>query len=225
MFKFIENNFFLIVHRLGFLFALISLALVVFLGVFSYEKINSKATDEISAPSIELAKYQNPISLQVEANQPSQAVSVVEDDSQVIFNQEFDTQIEQIITNLQALPNGALDKSELQFQIKVMIKIKSNAYSPELKLSYVESLSRLTKQLVNVGGDQVNIDEFLHWYDQEFAYQVHQQTQQNLMKMGTVRTDQMTGFISLGMLGAALGFFIMFVMMLVMLRIERNTRR
>ena len=212
-------------HRLGFLFALISLALVVFLGVFSYEKINSKATDEISAPSIELAKYQNPISLQVEANQPSQAVSVVEDDSQVIFNQEFDTQIEQIITNLQALPNGALDKSELQFQIKVMIKIKSNAYSPELKLSYVESLSRLTKQLVNVGGDQVNIDEFLHWYDQEFAYQVHQQTQQNLMKMGTVRTDQMTGFISLGMLGAALGFFIMFVMMLVMLRIERNTRR
>jgi hypothetical protein len=83
----------------------------------------------------------------------------------------------------------------------------------------------LTKQLVNVGGDQVNIDEFLHWHDQEFAYQVNEQTQQNLMKMGTARTDQMTGFISLGMLGAALGFFIMFVMMLVMLRIERNTRR
>jgi len=65
----------------------------------------------------------------------------------------------------------------------------------------------------------------LHWHDQEFAYQVNEQTQQNLMKMGTARTDQMTGFISLGMLGAALGFFIMFVMMLVMLRIERNTRR
>ncbi len=225
MFKFIENNFFLIVHRIGFLFALISLALIVFLGVFSYEKISSRATDEISAPSIELAKYQNPISLQVEPEQTSQVVSIIEDDSQVIFNQKFDAQIEQIITNLQALPDEALDKSDLQFQIKVMIKIKSNAYSPELKLSYVESLSRLTKQLVNVGGDQVNVDEFLHWYDQEFAYQINEQTQQNLMKMGTARTDQMTGFISLGMLGAALGFFIMFVMMLVMLRIERNTRR
>ncbi|MBT3277717.1 hypothetical protein [Candidatus Thioglobus sp.] len=225
MFKFIENNFFLIVHRIGFLFALISLALIVFLGVFSYEKLSSRATDEISAPSIELAKYQNPISLQVETEKASQAVSVVEDDSQVVFNQKFDTQIEQIITNLQALPNEVLDENDLQFQIKVMIKIKSNAYSPELKLSYVESLSRLTKQLVNVGGDQVNIDEFLHWHDQEFAYQVNEQTQQNLMKMGTARTDQMTGFISLGMLGAALGFFIMFVMMLVMLRIERNTRR
>ena len=225
MFKFIENNFFLIVHRIGFLFALISLALIVFLGVFSYEKLSSRATDEISAPSIELAKYQNPISLQVEPEKVSQAVSVVEDDSQVIFNQKFDAQIEQIITNLQALPNEVLDENDLQFQIKVMIKIKSNAYSPELKLSYVESLSRLTKQLVNVGGDQVNIDEFLQWHDQEFAYQVNEQAQQNLMKMGTARTDQMTGFISLGMLGAALGFFIMFVMMLVMLRIERNTRR
>ena len=225
MFKFIETNFFLIVHRIGFLFALISLALIVFLGMFSYEKISSRATDEISAPSIELAKYQNPISLQVKPEKASPAVGVVEDDSQVIFNQRFDAQIEQIITNLQALPNEALDKNNLQFQIKVMIKIKSNAYSPELKLSYVESLSRLTKQLVNVGGAQVNIDEFLHWHDQEFAYQVNEQTQKNLMKMGTARTDQMTGLISLGLLGAALGFFIMFVMMLVMLRIERNTRR
>ena len=225
MFKFIETNFFLIVHRIGFLFALISLALIVFLGMFSYEKISSRATDEISEPSIELAKYQNPISSQVKPEKVSPAVRVVEDYPQVIFNQRFDTQIEQIITNLQALPNEALDKNNLQFQIKVMIKIKSNAYSPELKLSYVESLSRLTKQLVNVGGAQVNIDEFLHWHDQEFAYQVNEQTQKNLMKMGTARTDQMTGLISLGLLGAALGFFIMFVMMLVMLRIERNTRR
>lgn len=225
MFKFIENNFFIVVHRIGFLFALISLALIVFLGVFSYEKISSRATDEISAPRIELAKYQNPISLQVKLEKSPQVVGVIEDDFQVIFNQKFDAQIEQIITNLQALPNKALDKSDLQFQIKVMIKIKSNTYSPELKLSYVESLSRLTKQLVNVGGDQVNIDEFLHWHDQEFAYQVNEQTQQNLLKMSTARTDQMTGLISLGMLGAALGFFIMFVMMMVMLRIERNTRK
>ena len=43
--------------------------------------------------------------------------------------------------------------------------------------------------------------------------------------MDTARTDQMTGLISLGMLDAAFRFFIMFVIMLVMLRIERITQR
>ena len=122
------------------------------------------------------------------------------------------------------LPHQTVESSDAQFQTKVMIKIKSNVYVPALKLSYVKSLSKLTRQLVNVGGNQVNIDEFLHWYDQEFARQVELQTQQNLIKMGTAKSDQMTGFISLAMMGAALGFFIMFVMMLAMLRIEKNTR-
>ena len=225
MLKFMEKSFFSLVQKIGLLFALISFTLVVFLGWFSYEKINSRATDEISKPMIELAKYQNPISLQLETAPTDTMIGNAPSDSQVAFNQMFDAHIEQIMANLQALPNEVVGKSDAQFQIKVMIKIKSNAYVPALKLSYVESLSRLTRQLVNVGGSQVNVDEFLHWHDQEFARQVDQQTQQNLIKMGTAKSDQMTGFISLGMMGAALGFFIMFVMMLAMLRIERNTRR
>ncbi|MDG2395043.1 hypothetical protein, partial [Candidatus Thioglobus sp.] len=127
--------------------------------------------------------------------------------------------------NLQSLPDGVIDPADLQFNIKVMIKIKSNSYSQALKLNYVESLAKLTKQLVSVGGRQVNIDDFLQWHDQEFTRQVDQQRQQNLMKIGTARTDQMMGIISMAMTGAALGFFIMFVMMLAMLRIERNTRK
>jgi hypothetical protein len=225
MMRFIEKSFFGVVQKVGILFALISFALIVFLGMFSYEKINSRATDEISAPVIDLAKYQNPISVQMKVEQSIQPSGIVQENAQIIFDQAFNAQIEQIIANLQALPNQVIGQNDAQFQIKVMIKIKSNIYSPALRLSYVKSLSRLTKQLVNVGGDQVNVDEFLHWHDQEFARQVDQQTQQNLMKMGTAKSDQMTGLISFSMMGVALGFFIMFVMMLAMLRIERNTRK
>ncbi len=222
MLKFIENNFFLIVRRIGLLFALLSLSLIVFLGVFGYEKISSRATDQINTPVIELAKYQNPISLSLQSNfnQPELAI-----ESQSVFSKEFDQQVEHIMTNLQSLPKGVIDQSDLQFKIKVMIKIKASNYSQALKLSYIESLATLTRQLVNVGGDQVNIDDFLHWHDQEFAQQVDHQAQQNLMKMGSARVDQMTGFISLLMAAVALGFFIMFVMMLAMLRIEKNTRK
>ena len=219
-----EKSFFSLVQKLGLIFALISFTMVVFLGWFGYEKISSQATDDINTPIISLAKYQNPISLQVDNVKSQQSIGNTKKNTQILFDQEFDAYIEQIMTNLQMLPHQTVESSDAQFQTKVMIKIKAIVYVPALKLSYVKSLSKLTRQLVNVGGNQVNIDEFLHWYDQEFARQVELQTQQNLIKMGTAKSDQMTGFISLAMMGAALGFFIMFVMMLAMLRIEKNTR-
>ena len=225
MLKFIENNFFLIVQRIGFLFALMSLALIVFLGMFGYEKISSRATDVISAPIIKLADYQNPISLQNNVELPNAEFDNVQFETQLAFSKEFDEQVDLIISIFQKLPEGMVSQNDLQFKIKVMIKIKTDVYSPELKLYYAQSLAKLAQQLVNVGGDQINIDEFLQWHDQQFAYQVNLQTQQNLMKISSARADQLTGFISLGMTMAALGFFIMFVMMLAMLRIERNTRR
>ena len=43
--------------------------------------------------------------------------------------------------------------------------------------------------------------------------------------MGSLQAEKATGFAMLGAAAAALGIFIMFVMMLVMLRIERNTRQ
>ncbi|HIB30634.1 MAG TPA: hypothetical protein EYO25_01490 [Candidatus Thioglobus sp.] len=225
MLKFIENNFFLIVQRIGFLFALMSLVLIVFLGMFAYEKISSRATDVISAPIIKLADYQNPISLQNNVELSNVEFDNVQFETQLAFSKEFDEQVDLIISIFQKLPEGVVSQNDLQFKIKVMIKIKTDVYSPELKLYYAQSLAKLAQQLVNVGGDQINIDEFLQWHDQQFAYQVNLQTQQNLMKIGSARADQLTGFISLGMAMAALGFFIMFVMMLAMLRIERNTRR
>ena len=225
MLKFIENNFFLIVQRIGFLFALMSLVLIVFLGMFAYEKISSRATDVISAPIIKLADYQNPISLQNNVELSNVEFDNVQFETQLAFSKEFDEQVDLIISIFQKLPEGVVSQNDLQFKIKVMIKIKTDVYSPELKLYYAQSLAKLAQQLVNVGGDQINIDEFLQWHDQQFAYQVNLQTQQNLMKISSARADQLTGFISLGMTMAALGFFIMFVMMLAMLRIERNTRR
>lgn len=224
MINFIERGFFSIVQKLGLVFALISFVLIVFLGMFSYEKINSRATDDIKAPIIELAKYQNPISLQADAMQSSLILESTLGNKQSVLDREFDAHIEQIITHLKSLPEGVIDKEYMQFKIKVMIKIKANNYNPELKLSYVQSLAKFTKQLVNVGGDQINIDDFLYWYDQEFTRQIDMQIQQNLMKIGTARSDQIAGFIALGIVGIMLGFFIMFVMMLVMFRIEKNTR-
>jgi hypothetical protein len=78
--------------------------------------------------------------------------------------------------------------------------------------------------MVNVGGEKTNVDEFIRWHDQEFVKQVNAQTQNNFLRMGSLKAEKATGFAMLVAAAAALGIFIMFVMMLVMLRIERNTR-
>jgi hypothetical protein len=113
----------------------------------------------------------------------------------------------------------------MQHRIKILLRIKSNPYTKTLKLAYVQSLAKLTKRALNTENSQINIENLLHWHDQMFVQQVNQQTQGNLLKMGTVKTQQMIGFIALGMSAVALGIFIMFVMMLAMLRIEQNTRK
>jgi heme/copper-type cytochrome/quinol oxidase subunit 2 len=219
-----EKSFFYIVRKLGFLFALISLIIIIFLGLFSYERIDNITTNTSINPVIELGKYQNSISVTIKPKPVDISPKNHKLQDKLNYTKTFNAQINHIISNFKSLSKNTISQADLQFKIKAMIEINVNTYAQTLKLSYVKSLSILTKQLVNVG-DKVDINDFLHWYDKEFAQQVQYQTQQNLLKISTAKIDQMTIFMSLGMVAIALGFFIMFVMMLAMLRIEKNTRK
>ncbi len=224
MLGFIERNFFVIVQRLGLLFAFIAFVAVIALGILSYEKISIKPSDKIKTPVVEFAKYQNPISV-ISKKDANINKNVKKSKNKEKFEKEFDGYIRKIIANLETLPDDVIDKDYLRSSFKTEVKIKSNTYTRDLKLAYASSLARLTKQVVNVGGSQVNVGDFLKWHDKEFAEQVDSQTQNNLLKMGTIKAQKATGFMMLGMTIVALGMFIMFVMMLAMLRIERNTRK
>jgi hypothetical protein len=84
--------------------------------------------------------------------------------------------------------------------------------------------------MVNVGGSQVNVDDFFKWYDKEFSKQANANKEQGiqqyfLVKLASVTVDEAIGFAVLGIAAAMLGVFIMFVMMLSMLRVEKNTRK
>jgi hypothetical protein len=218
MLRSIEKNFFKIVQRLGLLFAMLAFVAVIFLGVTSYQKINIEANNQIDTPVINFADYQNPIS----AQEAKISADLKENDT---FNQEFDTQVADIVAALETMPDTSIDKTDLAQKVKILVKIKSNGYPQNLQLAYAKSLAKLTKQMVIVGGEKTNVDEFVKWHEQEFAKQVNTQTQNNFLSMGSLKAEKATGYAMLGAAAAALGIFIMFVMMLVMLRIERNTRQ
>jgi len=182
MLRSIEKNFFKIVQRLGLLFAILSFAAVVILGITSYQKINIEATDQIDTPVIHFADYQNPIS----AQEVEITTDLKEND---VFNQEFDAQVADIVAALDTLPDTSIDKTDLAQKVKILVKIKSNDYPKNLQLTYAKSLAKLTKQMVNVGGEKTNVDEFIRWHDQEFVKQVNAQTQNNFLRMGSLKAE------------------------------------
>lgn len=222
MLKFLEKNFFMIVQRIGLLFALIAFAAVVIFGLVSYEKLNAEISDKINTPIINFSQYQNPINIQpLSTDNIVTATFNTGDIDTPIFNTHLNT----IVDNLKLLPDSVVSKVNLRDRVEILLKIKTNIYSKELQLAYVASLAELTPQLINTSNHQIDIDDFLKWHDQEFSTQVNLQTQTNLLKMNSVKAQKATGFITLNMAAAALGAFIMFVMMLAMLRIEQNTRK
>lgn len=223
MLNFLEKSFFMIVQRIGLLFALIALAAVVILGFISYEKLNTKVSDKINTPDINFSKYQNPIDIQPSSvNETATATFNAGDANIPIFNAHIDT----IVNSLKQLPDSVVSKADLQDRVEILVKIKTSAYSKELQLAYAASLAELTPQLIiNTDKHQIDIDDFLKWHDQEFSTQVSIQTQKNLLRMNSVKARKVAGFVTLNMAVVVLGIFIMFVIMLAMLRIEKNTRQ
>ncbi len=224
--RFIERGFFAIVQKISLTFAIAAFIAVVIFAYISYENIMAEANDEIEPPIIKLADYQNPISAEndlPEEQKIQQSLDTNKDNNE--FDKAFEQSVDQIVKNLSQLPDEVINKDGMAQKVKILIKIKSNPYKQDLQLSYAQSLAKLTRQLVNVGGDKTNIDDFIKWHDKEFALQVEQQTQANLIEMNNIQNQRATGYMTLGMAFGLLGIFIMFVMMLVMFRIEQNTRR
>ena len=115
MLRSIEKNFFKIVQRLGLLFAMLAFVAVIFLGVTSYQKINIEASDQIDTPVINFADYQNPISVQ----ETKISADLKENDT---FNQEFDTQVADIVAALEMMPDTSIDKTDLAQKVKILVK-------------------------------------------------------------------------------------------------------
>lgn len=223
MLTFIEKFFLKIAQYLGILFAVLAFSAVVVLGYVAYNKITLKTDTGINITSIDLADYQS--------SQLIQEQKISQDlDKNDRFNQVFNRHVDDIATSLDNLPDSVVDKADLKQKVRVLVKIKSNDYSQDLKLAYAQSLSGLLQQLVEKNTSDVNIDEVIQWHDQTFAQQVNNKQQSALQKnlfvqLSTLEAQDAIRFMFILAAAVALCFFILFVMMLAMLRIERNTRK
>lgn len=212
MYRFIEKNFFGLAKLIAFLVAIGSVVAIVMSGLMAFEKLQVTNNVRISTPIIDYQEYKN-------------GALVIENKAEPgIFAKSIEEETDEIIKNLGTLSDEIINKDNMKTKVKVLLKLKTEKYPENIQLAYISSLNRLIKQLVADANDNTNVDEFLSWHDLQFAKSYDDQI--DIQKNEQKRIDQIhtegKELIILTIVG--LGFFALFIMMLVLFRIEHNTR-
>jgi len=212
MYRFIEKNFFGLAKLIAFIVAIGSVVAIVMSGLMAFEKLQSTNNVRISTPIIDYQEYKN-------------GALVIENKAEPgIFAKSIEEETDEIIKNLGTLSDEIINKDNMKTKVKVLLKLKTEKYPENIQLAYISSLNRLIKQLVADANDNTNVDEFLSWHDLQFAKSYDDQI--DIQKTEQKRIDQIhtEGKELIILTIAGLGFFALFIMMLVLFRIEHNTR-
>ncbi|MEK9778675.1 MAG: hypothetical protein VW448_00815 [Gammaproteobacteria bacterium] len=212
MYRFIEKNFFGLAKLIAFIVAIGSVVAIVMSGLMAFEKLQATNNVRISTPIIDYQEYKN-------------GALVIENKAEPgIFAKSIEEETDEIIKNLGTLSDEIINKDNMKTKVKVLLKLKTEKYPENIQLAYISSLNRLIKQLVADANDNTNVDEFLSWHDLQFAKSYDDQI--DIQKTEQKRIDQIhtEGKELIILTIAGLGFFALFIMMLVLFRIEHNTR-
>ncbi|MDC0446591.1 hypothetical protein OAL99_01710 [Gammaproteobacteria bacterium] len=212
MYRFFEKNFFGLAKLIAFLVAIGSVVAIVMSGLMAFEKLQVTNNVRISTPIIDYQEYKN-------------GALVIENKAEPgIFAKSIEEETDEIIKNLGTLSDEIINKDNMKTKVKVLLKLKTEKYPENIQLAYISSLNRLIKQLVADANDNTNVDEFLSWHDLQFAKSYDDQI--DIQKNEQKRIDQIhtEGKELIILTIAGLGFFALFIMMLVLFRIEHNTR-
>jgi hypothetical protein len=212
MYRFFEKNFFGLAKLIAFIVAIGSVVAIVMSGLMAFEKLQTTNNVRISTPIIDYQEYKN-------------GTLVIENKAEPgIFAKSIEEETDEIIKNLGTLSDEIINKDNMKTKVKVLLKLKTEKYPENIQLAYISSLNRLIKQLVADANDNTNVDEFLSWHDLQFAKSYDDQI--DIQKNEQKRIDQIhtEGKELIILTIAGLGFFALFIMMLVLFRIEHNTR-
>ena len=212
MYRFIEKNFFGLAKLIAFIVAIGSIVAIVMSGLMAFEKLQATNNVRISTPIIDYQEYKNGALVIENKVEPG------------IFAKSIEEETDEIIKNLDTLSDEIINKDNMKTKVKVLLKLKTEKYPENIQLAYISSLNRLIKQLVADANDNTNVDEFLSWHDLQFAKSYDDQI--DIQKNEQKRIDQIhtEGKELIILTIAGLGFFALFIMMLVLFRIEHNTR-
>ena len=232
-----ERKFFTIVRILGAFIASLSLLAVVSGGIMAYNQLTSAADTEIKTPQVEFSSFEKESAPSADGNEQnyeedkSIQKNVVDGDTSD-YEKQFDKYFTKIVDNINKYAEKYNVGTVNEEPLKNYLNGQLENYDADLALSYMHQLTTITAQLLTspnakntITGEPMKWDELITWFNNKFQQQVSLEQERVQSEEMEAASDKIAGLTTLGVVGASLFVFMFFTMVLVLLRIESNTRK
>lgn len=231
-----ERNFFWIVRLFGLLIASISLLVVLVSGYLAFDQYTATANETATPPKVELSKYKELVadnitreslaSERVAENANSATSSTKESDP---LQDEIKDKFEAIVSNLnkyaakQAVSQDMVNEKGLANYLSE----QTSGFDESTQILYIRQLAQESEKLSKSAIEEKAIEwtQFLEWFTSEFKAQLAGEQERIQLERMTASQEKAEASITLAFAGGAMLVFMFFTMILVLLRIEINTRK
>lgn len=231
-----ESKFFKIVRWISLSFATLAIVVIVLGALKAASEISSSADTIVKEPKMMFSDIQKEVqeeSPEVDSPETTADMNYVEGakTEETEFDKNFNKDFEIIKNNLikytQITEQQEVNEDGLR---KYMINNISD-YNEDLQMSYTKQLAGQTNVLVNYGTTQKNNNakalgwpQFVEGFTKQYRTKIADEHDRIESEQAAAMMDKASALITIYAIGAAALVFMFFTMMLVLLRIESNTR-
>lgn len=242
LFQMLEIVFFKFVRWIGLVGATLVITISIILAMVTYSKYSTSVDDDIVNPEVSFSQYNDIINKQAEADKASKSKVVESDDKKIVSKPE--TKIDELTEKMNQYHSevySLLSQSAKIAQNQELSEIGLENYlyksyidypNNDLKIRFMSELKEAssdflnnTKEIKKSNSNKfISEIEFITWFTTEFNTQVNDEVQRIEAEEEQVLLNKMSATANLPIIGALFGIFLLLVLVLVLLKIERNTR-
>ena len=218
--------FFTFVRWVGLSVASIALIVVIGGGIVAYQQYAGTQGD-VHAPEVEFNDFKTFKNFVPEAKDAA-ALKEKQDEFYATFDEHYAVILENITTYAKSVNQTTVSAKELEKYLFNLVSI----YDYDLKTSYLQQLALETKNLVDYGEEihdgatfkTIEWTGFLNWFSKDFDTKLQEELDKRATEKSTLITIEASLFTTLTMIGIAFAAFMFFVLTVLLLKIEANTR-
>ncbi len=229
-----ERKFFWIVRLVGLLIASASLLVVLVSGYMSFDQYTTTANEAVAPPKVELSKYKAVMAEEI-INENLDGEESVENNNTPSTNEndplqkEYDAKFNSILSSLNgyATKEGVNQSTVSEEGLRNYISEQMSDYYNDIQILYITQLAQeselLLKSVIDV--NPIEWSNFVEWFTLDFKTQWANEQERIQMERMAASQEKEEALTTLAFTGGGLIVFMFFTMILVLLRIEINTRK
>jgi hypothetical protein len=245
-----EQRFFSIVRGFGLIVTAAALIGACVLGIMALKQATSSADETVRKPTASYADYQRVLDKNAQANTASGAggdttlqrkeAEAARANAELELEHRLQPHLDVIMASLNSYATAVdVPKPDAQhvkdFIRQMQTQITTATNNDALGWGYVEGLEKSTKELAADAGRiakmdagdarRVRWDQFLQWYYNAYVNQINLEERRIQGERSNAELQKAGALVQLYLAAGAFGVFVMATILLVLLRIERNTRQ